>query len=139
MKFARALAALLGDARYWLEHETYAPDELAVRFHHRLVFIHPFANGNGRHARLMADVLAQRQDRPVLLGVARIWCTPGTFVNVTLTRYARPMRTISAPFSRSRALENLTEEYLRTYSRPELVHQRSLVNLRASSYKRGGS
>ncbi len=59
------LAALLADARYWLEHETYPPDELAVRFHHRLVFIHPFANGNGRHARLMADVLAQRQARPV--------------------------------------------------------------------------
>lgn len=59
------LAGLLGDARYWLEHETYGPDELAVRFHHRLVVIHPFANGNGRHARLMADVLAQRQDRPV--------------------------------------------------------------------------
>jgi Fic-DOC domain mobile mystery protein B len=59
------LAALLGDARYWLEHGTYAPDELAIRFHHRLVLIHPFANGNGRHARLMADVLAQRQDRLV--------------------------------------------------------------------------
>jgi len=59
------LAALLGDARYWLEHETYPPDELAVRFHHRLVLIHPFANGNGRHARLMADALAQRQNRPV--------------------------------------------------------------------------
>jgi Fic-DOC domain mobile mystery protein B len=60
-----ALSALLGDARYWLEHRTFEPDELAVRFHHRLVSIHPFANGNGRHARLMADVLAQRQDRPV--------------------------------------------------------------------------
>lgn len=59
------LAGLLGDARYWLEHGTYAADELAVRFHHRLVLIHPFANGNGRHARLMADVLAQRQGRPV--------------------------------------------------------------------------
>ncbi len=59
------LAALLGDARYWLEHGTYAPDELAIRFDHRLVLIHPFANGNGRHARLMADVLAQRQNRPV--------------------------------------------------------------------------
>jgi len=59
------LAALLGDARYWLEHGTYAADELAVRFHHRLVSIHPFANGNGRHARLVADVLAQRQNRPV--------------------------------------------------------------------------
>ncbi|MGA8503351.1 MAG: mobile mystery protein B [Candidatus Sulfotelmatobacter sp.] len=60
------LAALLGDARYWLEHGTYPPDELSVRLHHRLVFIHPFANGNGRHARLIADVLVQRQDRPVL-------------------------------------------------------------------------
>jgi len=56
---------LLGDARYWLEHGTYTADELAVRFHHRLVSIHPFANGNGRHARLVADVLAQRQNRPV--------------------------------------------------------------------------
>jgi Fic-DOC domain mobile mystery protein B len=60
-----SLAALLGDALYWLEHRTFAPDELAVRFHHRLVFIHPFANGNGRHARLVADALAQRQGRPV--------------------------------------------------------------------------
>ena len=59
-----ALAALLGDARYWLEHRTFAPDEIAVRFHHRLVSIHPFANGNGRHARLMADVLAERQGKP---------------------------------------------------------------------------
>ena len=60
-----SLAALLGDARYWTEHRTFEPDELAVRFHHRLVSIHPFANGNGRHARLMADVVAQRQDHPV--------------------------------------------------------------------------
>ena len=50
-----SLAALLGDAGYWLEHGTYSPDEIAIRFHHRLVFLHPFANGNGRHGRLMAD------------------------------------------------------------------------------------
>jgi Fic-DOC domain mobile mystery protein B len=60
-----SLAALLGDVRYWLEHKTFAPDEIAIRFHHRLVFIHPFANGNGRHARLMADVLARRLNRPI--------------------------------------------------------------------------
>jgi Fic-DOC domain mobile mystery protein B len=60
------LAALLGDCRYWVEHQTFESDELTVRFHHRLVSIHPFANGNGRHARLMADVLVQRQGRPVL-------------------------------------------------------------------------
>jgi len=58
-----SLAVMLGDARYWVEHATYEPDELAVRFHHRLVSIHPFANGNGRHARLMADVLVVRQGR----------------------------------------------------------------------------
>jgi Fic-DOC domain mobile mystery protein B len=60
-----SLAALLGDARYWLGNRSFAPDEIAVRLHHRLVFIHPFANGNGRHARLMADLLARRQGRPV--------------------------------------------------------------------------
>jgi Fic-DOC domain mobile mystery protein B len=60
-----SLAVLLGDARYWLEQATYAPDEIAIRFHHRLVFIHPFSNGNGRHARLMADVLVTRQKGPV--------------------------------------------------------------------------
>jgi Fic-DOC domain mobile mystery protein B len=59
------LGALLGDVRYWLQHQTFPPDEIAVRFHHRLVSIHPFANGNGRHARLMADVLVRTQDRPV--------------------------------------------------------------------------
>ncbi len=60
-----SLAALLGDVRYWLDYQTFEPDEIAIRFHHRLVFIHPFANGNGRHARLMADVLIKKQRRPV--------------------------------------------------------------------------
>ncbi|MBX9757728.1 MAG: mobile mystery protein B [Beijerinckiaceae bacterium] len=53
------LGHLLADARYWLEHSTYAPDELAIRLHHRLVAIHPFPNGNGRHARLLADLLIE--------------------------------------------------------------------------------
>jgi Fic-DOC domain mobile mystery protein B len=60
-----ALAGLLGDARYWLEHQTFEADEIAVRFHYRLVWIHPFANGNGRYGRLMADVIVQRQGRAV--------------------------------------------------------------------------
>jgi len=50
---------LLHDVRYWIDHKTYGDDEIAVRLHHRLVLIHSFANGNGRHARLMADVLLQ--------------------------------------------------------------------------------
>ena len=59
------LVALFGDARYWIEQGTYSADELAIRFHHRLVFIHAFANGNGRHARLMADMLVKKLGRSV--------------------------------------------------------------------------
>jgi Fic-DOC domain mobile mystery protein B len=52
-----ALKDLLEDAKVWVEFGSYPPDEIAARFHHRLVSIHLFANGNGRHARLMADLL----------------------------------------------------------------------------------
>jgi Fic-DOC domain mobile mystery protein B len=52
-----ALRQLLDDTKAWIEYKSYPPDEIAVRFHHRLVQIHPFPNGNGRHARLMADLL----------------------------------------------------------------------------------
>ncbi len=48
---------LLEDIVYQCTHTTFSDDEIAVRFHHRLVSIHPFSNGNGRHARLMADLL----------------------------------------------------------------------------------
>jgi Fic-DOC domain mobile mystery protein B len=58
------LPAALGDAKYWTDHKTYGSDEIAVRFHHRLVYIHPFPNGNGRHARLIADVVAAKLGRP---------------------------------------------------------------------------
>lgn len=58
------LKKLLDDTRYQADHGVFPPDEIAVRFHHRLVAIHPFPNGNGRHARLMADLLAERLGRP---------------------------------------------------------------------------
>lgn len=51
------LGALLRDTRYWIEHRSFPPDEIALRLHHGLVEIHPFPNGNGRHARLIADLL----------------------------------------------------------------------------------
>jgi len=59
------VADLCADARYWIEHRSYGWDELGARFHHRLVVIHPFANGNGRHARLMTDVLLFNNSLPV--------------------------------------------------------------------------
>jgi len=54
------LRNLLNDCRYWIEHETYTEDEIAVRFSHRIVLIHCFPNGNGRHSRLIADVLVEK-------------------------------------------------------------------------------
>lgn len=53
------LRKLLEDTKYWIEHETYSREELAARFHHRLVKIHLFPNGNGRHARIMTDVILE--------------------------------------------------------------------------------
>jgi Fic-DOC domain mobile mystery protein B len=53
------LKQLCDDVKYWIENKTFSEDEIAARFHHRLVAIHLFANGNGRHARLMADVLLE--------------------------------------------------------------------------------
>jgi Fic-DOC domain mobile mystery protein B len=55
------LRNLVKDVRAQLEARAFSIDELAARFHHRLTVIHPFANGNGRHARLMIDVLLKRQ------------------------------------------------------------------------------
>jgi len=57
------LRKLLDDCRYWVEHAVYPPDEIAARFHHRLVRIHCYPNGNGRHARLAADLLLKSLGR----------------------------------------------------------------------------
>jgi Fic-DOC domain mobile mystery protein B len=51
------MPVMFDNARYWVEHQTFTPDEIAVRLHHRLTQIHGFPNGNGRHARMMADLL----------------------------------------------------------------------------------
>ena len=55
-----ALRQLLDDVKAWIQYNSYPPDEIAVRFHHRFVLIHPFPNGNGRHSRLMADLLVMQ-------------------------------------------------------------------------------
>lgn len=59
-RIAEDVANLLADASFWEEHGTYGVEEIAVRLHHRLTFIHPFPNGNGRHARLMTDEFLAR-------------------------------------------------------------------------------
>ncbi len=60
---AMAMRNLVEDARAWIAAGD-APDHVAIRVHHRLTLIHPFPNGNGRHAREVADRLAVSLDRP---------------------------------------------------------------------------
>ena len=60
IRIAAEVPMMFDDLRYWVDHQTFLADEIAVRLHHRLVAIHPFPNGNGRHARLMADLLIER-------------------------------------------------------------------------------
>ena len=60
------LGILLSDCKYWLENCVFSPDEISIRLKHRMVKIHPFTNGNGRHSRLLADIMAQHVfNRPV--------------------------------------------------------------------------
>jgi Fic-DOC domain mobile mystery protein B len=82
------LHRLLDDVKYWIENNTYEPDEIAYRFHHKLVFIHPFPNGNGRHARLATDLLLKS------LGHERFSWGSGDIVdaNVTRAQYVAALR-----------------------------------------------
>jgi Fic-DOC domain mobile mystery protein B len=55
---------LVDNVRFWTENKTYPPDEIAVRFSHQLVSIHPFPNGNVRHSRMAGDYLAVQLGQP---------------------------------------------------------------------------
>ncbi len=69
------LKNLLDDGLYWVKNKVYSPEEIAIRFKHRLVSIHCFPNGNGRHSRFMADLLWYRvykEDEPFSWGAANL-------------------------------------------------------------------
>lgn len=53
------LQNLLDDTQYWIDNKTYPPLEIAIRLKHRIVAIHCFSNGNGRHSRMMADIIME--------------------------------------------------------------------------------
>ncbi|MFD2586974.1 mobile mystery protein B [Croceitalea marina] len=59
IQIAVELKNLLEDTKYWIENKTYSPEEIAIRFKHRIVSIHCFPNGNGRHSRMMADIIME--------------------------------------------------------------------------------
>jgi Fic-DOC domain mobile mystery protein B len=75
------LDQLFGNTRWWVDNATFGTDEIAARFHRDLVWIHPFPNGNGRHARLMADALLRRLGQP-----AFSWGNAGSLVAVSEAR-----------------------------------------------------
>jgi Fic-DOC domain mobile mystery protein B len=65
-QISTSIRNLLEDCIYWVDNKTFKPDELAIRFSHRLVQIHVFPNGNGRHSRLIADIMVSNlYNRPV--------------------------------------------------------------------------
>jgi Fic-DOC domain mobile mystery protein B len=65
-QIAMELRKLFGDCKFWIDNGAYPADETAVRFKHRIVQIHCFSNGNGRHSRMMGDLLAENIfDKPV--------------------------------------------------------------------------
>jgi Fic-DOC domain mobile mystery protein B len=76
------LAHAIDDAKFWVGNHTFEADEIAIRFSHRLVFIHPFPNGNGRFSRLVVDLLAMQLGRPPFS-----WGSQN-LVDVTTTRRA---------------------------------------------------
>lgn len=83
---------LIADVSYWITYETYPIDEIGARLHHRLVWIHPFPNGNGRWARVMTDVLLHNLGHTRFTWGAKM-CT-GTLGEQSETRnsYIRALR-----------------------------------------------
>ena len=90
---AVGVRGLCEDAKLWIgsvsnaadaADSAIASDEIAARFHHRLVSIHPFANGNGRHARMMADLL-------LVHGLGRERFTWGRHDLAQTERYGKPI------------------------------------------------
>lgn len=60
---------LCDDCDYWIQNQTYDWNEIAARFHHKVVWIHPFANGNGRFSRILTDILIKKyQQKPLTWG-----------------------------------------------------------------------
>ena len=71
---------LLDDTIYWIDNDAYEPINLAMRFHHRLVQIHRYPNGNGRHSRIMADLILENLfDLPPLKWAGKDFIQPNEF------------------------------------------------------------
>jgi len=80
------LRLLIDDCKFWIAHSTFSADEIAIRFKHRIVSIHCFANGNGRHSRLFADVIIEKIfERPVFTWGGKLLVQPSEFRSAYLS------------------------------------------------------
>lgn len=86
------LGHLLGNTKFWIENKTFCSDEVAARFHHRLVQVHVFPNGNGRHARLMTDLLLIKSGEPKFTWGATGAYTPLEVEGKTRTEYINALK-----------------------------------------------
>lgn len=86
------LRLLLEDAQFWNNHKTFNADEIATRFHQRLVQIHAFPNGNGRHARLMTDLLLESTDHEPFSWGAKTDLAPLETVGDRRKKYIHALR-----------------------------------------------
>lgn len=79
------IVKLLDDCLFWIEDQVYSEDEIAIRFKYRMVSIHPFPNGNGRHSRICGDILvSQALNRPVFSWGGRTLLHQGDIRNTYL-------------------------------------------------------
>ena len=83
----QAVAELLHKTHIWIQEKRYNWDELGVRFHHRLVQIHPFPNGNGRHSRLITDFMLRKYKQKEFT-----WGRVGTQISLARTHYLQALR-----------------------------------------------
>ncbi len=92
-EIVQRIPQLLANTRHWLENKTFSMDEALLRFHHQLTRIHPFANGNGRHARMITDVVAVKYGRAEFTwGAGKDLVAQGD----ARTKYLAALRTLDA-------------------------------------------
>ena len=102
-EIVQRIPQLLANARYWLENKTFPVDEALLRFHHQLTKIHPFANGNGRHARMIADIAAVKHGQAEFT-----WGAGKDLVSAddARTRYLAALRALDADENDQKSLHN---------------------------------
>lgn len=86
------LGQLMKNTEYWIQNKTYPVDDLAARFHHKLVHIHVFPNGNGRHARLLTDLLLIQMNEPKFTWGTKTAATPLEIEGKTRSEYIAALK-----------------------------------------------